>query len=115
MVNRDTSSNENLREPPIASALGGKATLQQAMPAGPRHRPAPGQEPRTGCSSVPRGVFLYPAQCYGKTAGSLFLQNGLLDFGFWIFGLLDFGFLGFLIFWILDFGDFGFADFWDFG
>ena len=60
VVNRDTSSNENLREPPIASALGGKATLQQAMPAGPRHRPAPGQEPRTGCSSVPRGVFLYP-------------------------------------------------------
>ena len=41
-------------------------------------------------------------------------------FGFWILGILDFGFWGFWIlgfwgFWILDFRDFGDLGFWDFG
>ena len=36
---------------------------------------------------------------------------GILDFGFWIWGLLDFGF-GDFGFWILDLGDFGFWGFW---
>ena len=46
---------------------------------------------------------------------------GILDFGFWGFWILgildfgDFGDLGFWGFWILDFGDFGFWDFGDFG
>ena len=39
------------------------------------------------------------------------------DFGFWILGILDFGFRGFWIFWILDFGFWGFwiLDLGDFG
>ena len=42
---------------------------------------------------------------------------GMLDFGFWDLGFWGFWILGFWGFWILDFGDFGFWGFWilDFG
>ena len=65
------------------------------------------------CGPKFRGFWILGILDFGF-GGFWILDLGISDFGFWILGILDFGDFGF---WISDFGDFGFWGFWilDFG